>query len=251
MPEPAKSEIFHGITAKLTLPSDRKVNEPSLATKFLAGVDLRGFRYDRIGVVWRDLLSRLTPYDRQPYAQLEKVLRSTGQDEDGDKVYYECRRIEGNRLKPWNSFGWYWDRPFRYLAGYGTRIMPLVATLLFLVLFLGPLVFSRQGAVTEKLEAQAPAANSQPKAAKPTKQPEKLVWFDAFGLGLRLFIGLDVPSGSKWVPSENPLIKGHVLGVAVSMRYSTYATVHRVIGWLLVPIVVASLAQRLRRRTPG
>jgi len=220
----------------------------NVSAQFGAGVDLRGFTYERILVAWRELLGKLSPYDRQPYTQLERALRDVGQDGEANKVYYERRWIEGERMKPWNSLGWYWDRPFRHLAGYGTRVWPLVVILLSLVLCAGPFVFSKDGAVREKPEASVSGAASLLQATNAPKLREKVSWFDAFAVGLHLLTGLEVPSGAKLVPSENLLVDRSVLGRRVRMRFSTYATFHRILGWLLIPIVIASLAERMRRR---
>jgi hypothetical protein len=53
---------------------------------------------------------------------------------------------------------------------------------------------------------------------------------------------LEDPSASKCLPSEN------VIAAWLPIKYSTYGTLHMLIGWLLVPFAVASIASRLGRR---
>lgn len=73
--------------------------------QFRDRVELGGCTYDRIEVDWRALLKRLPSashpdrYDRQPYVQLENVLRASGSDEEADAVYLERRRVERRRKK--------------------------------------------------------------------------------------------------------------------------------------------------------
>jgi uncharacterized protein YjbI with pentapeptide repeats len=65
--------------------------------QFEAKVDLRGCTYDRIEAEWRSLLEHLDPYGRQPYAQLEKSLRSVGEDAEANAVYLRRRKAERRR----------------------------------------------------------------------------------------------------------------------------------------------------------
>ena len=169
-------------------------------------------------------------YSGQP-AMLKRQTAST----------YERRRIEGNRLRPWH-LGWWWDRAFRHVAGYGTRVWPVVVAVVVLLFVLNPWVFTRPGAVIEKEKREGAASTPATSADTP-----HLGWFDAFGVGSRLVVGIEVVSGSRWVPSENWLLDKTVLQQSLQMRYSTYATLQRIVGWLLVPIVVASFVEHFRR----
>ncbi len=205
--------------------------------QFHKKVDLRGFTYDRIYVGWEDLLKRIE-YDRQPYAQLERTLRSTGLDREADAVYYEQRRRGGNNIPPNSFLSWLWDRTYRYLAGYGVRVWPLVLTPILLIA-LGAFVFHHYGALAEKPET-TPQARLFRAAASPCLNKPGL--FDAFSVSLRLLIRLEVPSASKCVPSENEIAPW------MRIKYSTYGTIHMLLGWLLVPFAVASIASRLGRR---
>jgi len=72
-------------------------------------VDLLGCTYDRIEINWPSLLrypngqSRIHPYNRQPYVELEEVLRKAGFEEGADEVYAERRRVENG--KAFENFG--------------------------------------------------------------------------------------------------------------------------------------------------
>jgi uncharacterized protein YjbI with pentapeptide repeats len=63
------------------------------------GIDLRGFTYVRIVGDWKELFGRLRYNDLQPYAQLEKVFRSFGNERDADAVYLARRDAERNNLR--------------------------------------------------------------------------------------------------------------------------------------------------------
>ncbi len=214
----------------------RKV--PSGSVQFHGGTDLRGFTYDRFCGAWEEILNGMVAYDRQPFTQLEKVLRASGLDEEADTVYYEQRRREGNSIPLRRPHSWLWDRAYRWLAGYGVRVWPLLI-ISMLLLLAGSFVFHRDGALIKKPETQtAVQAKGQP-------SPEVVHGvriFDAFCVSLRLLVRLEIPAASNLTPSENSLAQG------IPMRYSSYATVHMILGWLLLPFVAASIATRFGRR---
>ncbi len=199
---------------------------------FEAAVDLLGFTYDRIQAPWRALLDKVLPYDRQPYTQMEKFFRSAGNTEEADEVYYERRRKEGAGLRPWSSpLSWSWDRAYRALAGYGVRIWPLVVLIVALVVC-GMLVFDQDGALEWSKDL--------PKGSSPPFRN----WVDSLGVSLRLVTGIEFPAGAGWEPSGSRLIFPEWQW----MRNSTYAFLHSLVGLVLVPFVVASIFDRLRRR---
>jgi hypothetical protein len=176
----------------------------------------------------------MVTYDRQPYAQMEKVLRASGLDEEADRVYYEQRQREGDMVSLRRLHSWLWDRAYRWLAGYGVRVWPLLIIPL-LLLFAGSFVFHRDGALIKKPEAQSGVqakGHSSPEVAHGVRT------FDAFCVSLRLLVRLEIPAASSLVPSENSLAQ------CIPMRYSSYATLHMIFGWLLLPFVAASIAAR-------
>jgi hypothetical protein len=208
------------------------------AEQFGDAVSLQGFTYDRLYVAWKGFFDRMD-YDRQPYVRLEKSLRSGGEEEMADEVYYERRRIEGNRLRlhltrPTTCLRWFWDRSFRILAGYGVRIWPLALAILLIVFAVLPCVFRQAGSVVGKAEARG----SLPVCGQ-------LGWSEAFGVGFRALTGIEVASGSQCVPSQKPLRLGRY---RVEMSYSSFATSLRILGVVLLPYVAASLLGRVRGR---
>src|SRR5277367_4476788 len=112
-------------------------------------VDLLGCTYERIQVDWRSLLrypngqSRIRPYDRQPYIELEAALRRAGSADDADAVYAERRRVENQNLTGSRKA---LDRIYFLLANYGIDGWHEFFIALFF-LGLGMWVFSRPGAV--------------------------------------------------------------------------------------------------------
>lgn len=204
---------------------------------FGSTVDLRGFTYDTISIpCWKDVLQKQTPYDREPYVQLEKIFRATGLNEEADKVYYARHEREGDQADGREPLQWLWDRSRRYLTGYGVALTPIIATSLS-VLLLGSFVFSRPGAVKKKGE--------DADEGSPVQVPGRLRWFDSIAVSLRLLSGIDLPSGSEWAPSDDLLVDLRILKI----RYSTYGTIQRIIGLLLVPIAAAAILDTLQR--PG
>ena len=118
-----------------------------------------------------------------------------------------------------------------------------------LLLILGPLIFCMRGAVTEEGEGLARLdPNSVGITPEGRDSSFRLSWFEGFGVSVRMFIGLEVPSGSKWAPSEDFLMDRMFGSWRFRLRFSTFATLLRILGWIVVPIAVAAIAQNLMRR---
>jgi hypothetical protein len=209
-------------------------------TLFFAPLDLRNMKFERIRVNWPQMLDRMQPYDRQPHAQFEKYFRLIGEDEIADKVYYRWRRIEGDRLTPL-GLRWWWDRGYRYLAGYGVRIWPLVF-IPVLLLVVGTNIFLQPCAVTKTADKGKSSVEISP------SEVGTFNIVDSFALSLRLMLHLDLPAGSAWHPSRNAVV---MHGKELPIRYSTYATIHMLLAWFVIPFVAATITDRLRRRTRG
>lgn len=226
-----------------------------------ARVNLKGCTYTALDGSWKNLLTRLEPFDRQPYSELERVLRQAGHEREAGEVYLTRRRREGkqairdlrqrglaNRLTAlaqvlshgvqWGVFR-YGVRPFRLFVGTA------------LIVALGAWVFSQPGAVVERdaPAAQRPAGRRAPEppaapARDYTTQP--LSAAESFGYSLRLFIPIvELPVGARWLPS--PLARAGRTRLTVE----AYASVHRLAGAILVPLGVAALTGLLVRRDKG
>ena len=188
-------------------------------------------------------LSKSTPYDRQPYTQLETAIRATGDERTANDVYY-ARRVREMGLRwravqeqlrrlpfiprelPRAGFGLLQWGLFRF----GVRPYRLLG-LTLLVLARGVSVFRYPGAV------QSRDANER------KNDPPQLTTMQAIGVSVRQFLPVDIPSGSRWVPTEKdvPIVSRW------TVPCSAYATFHHLVGWALVPLGLAALTGLLRR----
>jgi hypothetical protein len=238
---------------------------------FEGAVDLRGCLYDRIDPpsVWKGLLGRLTPYDRQPYTQLEGTFRKAGEDKLANSVYYERKRLESTRISPWNVPAKGLDWLLWGLTGYGVQLGWLLGWIAaFLVM--GTLIFRLSGAVESRQPSSAsPLVGRQTPPERdrvglplldhlgvPLRQPARdvtpqLSWAEAFWVSVRSFLPVEIPAGEHWKPSTRSIRESHRLwgpwGLVLRGRFITWATVLKVAGWVLVPIGVAGLTGLLKR----
>jgi uncharacterized protein YjbI with pentapeptide repeats len=203
--------------------------------QFQGNVNLTGCTYDRIQVDWRSLLQKLHPKDRQPYMQLEKTFRTMGLDKPADQVYLERKRVEGDRFSfQHDALRWTLDRLYRWGANYGVRPIRLVVFAL-VVIAAGVTVFQCPQAVRAKI------GSGSGTAVCPISKNSELDLRDSVRFSLRLFLPVDVPLLSGCEPTENQ---------RYGLKFSDWATLLRLAGWIVVPIGVASLAGLLRRVAP-
>lgn len=144
------------------------------------------------------------------------------------------------------------------LARYGIR--PFRLNLISIaILCAGTYFFSQPGAVA--LKSPAPTEREAvPQQPTPTPEPD-LSRSQAFGVSLNQFIPIiEVPSGGRWRPSEklmrvpftdaqcNPAT-GTDGGCRFNhLSYAFYGTIHRLSGFILVPLGLAALTGLLHRR---
>lgn len=194
-----------------------------VTTKFEGSIDLLGCTYDRIEPIsiWEQLLDRLERYDRQPYAQLEQTFRRAGHDGLANKVYYGRKRMESKRIRFWRRDArpgaWILDRLHWLLTGYGVRV-PRILVPIVLILIIGTFVFQVEGAVVPRQCLTCP---------------------EAFWVSLNQFLPVAIPAGSELQPSSQSL-----WGI---MKFTTFATLLKLLGWILVPVGVAGLSGWLKR----
>jgi len=252
VPSPKKTNGFFkrivAIPKKLRqVISKIRQRESSYEPQFEGALDFRGFTYERIEVNLDELLDdKIRPYDRQPYAQLEKSYRAISDDTSVDRIYVKARSCERKRigkrvgddikhLRLWKATRalpyWMVDYFHWGLTRYGTLpIMLLIMSGFFLGT--GAIVFSRNGAVKYKDKADELLLAS----------PAKLDGWGALGVSFNQFIPVvDIPSGGNYKPSDKLMLGDHV-------SYATYGTVHRLAGAVLVPAGIAALALLLYRR---
>jgi len=209
-------------------------------TSFDGGVDLRGFSYERIYVDLDDLLPRLTPFDRQPFNQLESVFRKTGADALANKVYLKRRSVERKRkFDRYQYHRWMADWGYMILASYGVRpwliLIWAVGTLAF-----GAWLFMQPNA----LDAKDPKRNAPPAPAA-TLLP-------ALGVSFHQFLPVDVPIGDYWVPASRAVpVRVPLVKKPVSLYPSVYSTIAlRIFGTLLQALLIGQFTGFLRRAAP-
>ncbi len=251
-------------------------------------VDLRGCTYDRIRVKLEELVSQMeltsagaqeaqlepSKYDRQPYTQLVKALRSIGDDRRADYVYVEQRHLE--RRNMWRRIrqdfgrGLIWrglrgtanyllDVFFLHVGKYGVQPERLFFISLFFIL-VGMQIFSLPGAVKPKNAERDPPAevavegpvtpDGMPlwKGEWKLKMPPDKSDKQSYGRGLKVSFSqfipiIETPSGSMWKPSEN-----RFNFLFWEVPYDVYGTLHRIVGAIVVPLLVAAIAAALYRR---
>jgi len=209
-------------------------------------INLGGLNYDYIECDIDNVLNSFGLYDRQPYVLLEKSVRSTGQDREADNIYYVARIQEGLQL--WEKV--FRQREYRHLPRaisnqfqklifrYGIRPYRLIIYSAF-VLVLGSLIFAREGSVMHKDKKDR--GNNEDASLQLAKS-------DAFNVSLRQFVPLlELPIATDYVPSDRPAPS--LLG-KLKISYAGYATIHRIFGFLLIPLGLASLTGMIQRRKP-
>jgi len=66
--------------------------------------------------------------------------------------------------------------------------------------------------------------------------PVQLRWDEAFGVSLKLFLPVKIHVGNQWESTPG--------------LYSTYATLHTLLGWIFIPVAIASITGVMRRDPP-
>lgn len=225
----------------------------SMTCSFQEKIDWRRCTYDHIHptCVWKDLMDRLDPYDRQPYTQLEGMFRKSGDDGEATEVYYRRKRVESKGLKLFQCkplehhvFRWLADRFLWLVTGYGVRLRRILVPTL-IILFLGAFVFQLKGAVEPKQEAQVIIFIGAPVCA--ARAVPKIDFWDGFWIGLHHFLPVEIPAGSQWKPTSNSLCAIQTRWGKVCMSFEAFATLLKLAGWILVPIGVAGLTGILKR----
>ena len=189
-------------------------------------VNLRGCSFDTFhGETSRayQLVDAQCPgwFSRDPYLQLEKYYRSVGDEDVARNVYRkgheDYRKYNKCRWSlPTNITDWLW----KALTGYGVEIWRLLA-IAGLSLIIGTVLFHLQGALS------------------PASDTSGLItwhkgWLYPFAFSLDLFLPLvNLHIDENWVP-EGILLQ-------------SYAILHAMVGWLVIPLLLAALAGIMKR----
>ena len=189
-------------------------------------IDLRGCIYNEFHPFsfWVELMKHLEPYDRQPFTQLEETFRRSGKDELANDVYYERKKLESSQKTIRNPIPWLTDRFLYLLTGYGIKLYRLFIFIIF-ILLVGTCIFLLGGGIE-------PNSIIQP--------PPIIGFWEAFWVSLNTFLPVEIPSGTDWTISSQII---PVLGI----KFTTFATLLKLAGWIFVPIGVAGISGILKR----
>ncbi|HVF54649.1 MAG TPA: pentapeptide repeat-containing protein [Pyrinomonadaceae bacterium] len=249
---------------------------PDTEAKFTGSIDMRGCAYEHIEVKLKHLLDSLErqredgkptpPYDRHPYSHLVKTLRAVGDEHRADVVYLRQRDRERNGLKQRflkdyaarmygrSCFGlgnYLIDCLFWMVSKYGVQPLRLLG-ISIIIMLVGMHIFSLPKAVKLKdTDGLPPSAtvdrSSENWVVKVNQPPDKgkgLSYFDASKISISQFIPIvDLPAGSKWKPTDQEFVF-----LYIRIATDSYASVHRLLGAILVPLLLAALAASLYRR---
>lgn len=143
-------------------------------------------------------------YSSQIYLQLEKFLRSHGKPDEADKVFIHMRRRERDQLSWWR---WPPNLVLDVLVGYGKK--PWRAGIFAIILIVtGTFLFREKLMVHDD--------------DKCTDE-----WYVPFWFSLDLLSPVDLGISKKW-RADKP-----------GLRH--YSQVHRILGWILIPLIAAAI----------
>ncbi|HET9342881.1 MAG TPA: hypothetical protein VFO25_08210 [Candidatus Eremiobacteraceae bacterium] len=210
----------------------------------IASIDLRGCAYAEIAAYWEPLLNKQTVFDYRPYTQLEAIVKSAGEEGLARDVHFEGHRVSGNLIRPKYEgvFGGSFlselgrlaaDRVWRIL-GYGVRPQYLLR-IAVLVAFIATLGF---------LSPNATCTNNRD-GCRTNKQ---LTAAESLAYSTRLLLPFDLPVFDELRPTRSPVRISIVTGYVIPLGEADYfADAIKLIGWIIVPVFVGSMAGWLRR----
>jgi uncharacterized protein YjbI with pentapeptide repeats len=209
----------------------RAITKEPREPQFLGKVKLQRWTGKSLSVAWRELKGKMALDDLiRTYIHLEAILRVSGREREADEMYYERRNAERRNLWHEKAYfrsimnGFYW-----FIAGYGVQPYRLF-WLLALFLILGTVMFHLPGAVTYQ------------EVSLRTSTPYQLSWLEALSVSVNQLLLGNIPWGSKWKLSENPIPFIPVL------PFTFYATIHRLASSFLLAILLAFIRDLLHFR---
>ena len=108
---------------------------------------------------------------------------------------------------------------------------------IFLILIFGTYIFHLNGAVVLKPDIQQP----------PVVGPQDS-YFEAFWVSLNTFLPVvEIPSGADWKPSSQNIWETQTPWGMLGIKFTTFATLWTLAGWILVPVGVAGISGLLKR----
>jgi hypothetical protein len=218
-------------------------------------VYLRECQFDRFGgssKVAKGMAGRQKPeeFSRDPYLQLEKYYRGVGKELEAKRLHYMGRRDLRENAKDKNggtewplltTWGDWW---LKWLTGYGVHTWLLLIPIFFF-LGVGTWVFWPPEALvtppgTHGQSNEGQEANAIYLASTVSSQQEQSQvglgqhLFDRASYSLDLFLPVvNLHIDENWQPN--------------GLGRQIYAVVHSMVGWILVPLLLASLTGIVRR----
>jgi hypothetical protein len=218
-------------------------------------VDLRECQFDRFfgsPTIARELVKRQRPeeFSRDPYLQLEKYYRGVGNELEANRFHFRGRSElrknawrRGSRTAEWPLFTKLGDASLWLLTGYGVRTWQLLIPI-FLFLIIGTYVFwpsdalvtppGAQGVTNEGQLSEAYLISSRPGQEQSQGELGQHL-FDRASYSLDLFLPvINLHIDENWQPQ--------------GLGRQIYAIFHAMVGWILVPLLLASLTGIIRRQ---
>ncbi len=175
------------------------------------------------------LLTKLKPYQREPYTQLEKYWRDGAEPDQANRVYYVRRQVESQGLSLLTQPArWMWDAVLRYVFGYGVNLRTPAFWVLGLVLATGCLL-ARCGALLPM-----PPDGSANIAAESDAQPVRT----RVVVALRMSIGLLIPKFRRlrargWRVSDAAV---RVFRRPLPFTYKQFASFAQYVAWIIITV---------------
>jgi len=184
-------------------------------------------------------------FSRDPYLQAEKYYQEIGEDHKAREIYYEghiANRRNAKEQGKWsrgqNVLDWLW----KWLTRYGVSLQRLLLIALVFII-VGTVLFQPnynldrvKGSITVDNDG-----NDQPLPRWHDGVAEDLPWQDDLGYwGYKFTYSLDqflplvnLHVDEKWVPNDQLI--------------HWWAAIHAIVGWLIVPLLIAALAGIIRK----
>jgi hypothetical protein len=188
-------------------------------------------------------------WNRDPYKQLEAYYSSVGDEGEARKMYYRGRCAAREKAKDSNSSvkwplitTWWSDLSLKWLTGYGVQtwrlLVPIVVVLVFgLLVFLPSHALNAVAVESTAASAKSGDKSETSKATSQEKGSRKMApyIFDRAAYNVDIFLpALDLGAADKWEPQ--------------GLWRKIYILFHSIIGWLLIPLLIASLAGIIRKQ---
>jgi len=201
------------------------------------GVDFRDSRigvFDLPGQTWEEMLDCQDPqkFTRDTYLQLEAYYKDIGNEYAARKVYLAGRNALRERAKTkgnnvhWSAGNWVNDSILKWLTGYGVQTWRLMIVVGLLLAVSIPIFWSSDSLKAKPQATKAAPANSPQPSPEPPAKPTRL---ERLVYPLEIFVPvvkLDVADNWQPIPDWRRV----------------YSIFYRICGWLLIPLLVASIA---------